>query len=508
MMEKILLWIDFQLIHFGIAKSLQEKYDFDIYSIIDINNTTKEFFEKQKIVNFKKSWYYRDAFKEKLGKPDISYLKNVEKRLGINLWQLAYSERLFYKFNRYYKFQYEEILSILEIESKFFEKILDEIQPNYLFIKTADWHWNQLLVEICRAKGIKVLMSSISRFGYRAMISSDLNFFEPISRKQNYVAEIENAKGISDLLKYVEKFDARKQAININVSGGDMSTFRRFFLSLKFLLLIPNEEYRQFYANFGRSTFNILINETKLNFQKWDRSRFIDKYFIKKINDGDIPFVYFTLSVEPERTVSIDSPFYNNQEDIVVKIAKSLPVGYKLYVKEHYNMRFNGWRKKSFYKRIMDLPNVKLVHPLVDSKELTKKSSLVITISGTPGSEAVFYEKPAIVFSDTVYSHIPSVFRVKNYEDLPSLIRTALSTKVKLEDVKEYFNLINSNTFEFDLTALYADAHITFYNKSLFPDVKISMKEIELFLKRNNDNFDKLTSEHVKKINQLKESIT
>ena len=39
---------------------------------------------------------------------------------------IAYSERSFYKFNDYYKFSGDEILSILEQECRLFEKVLDE----------------------------------------------------------------------------------------------------------------------------------------------------------------------------------------------------------------------------------------------------------------------------------------------------------------------------------------------------------------------------------------------
>ena len=36
------------------------------------------------------------------------------------------NERLFDKWNIYYKFSYEQILSIIENECKFFEKVLDK----------------------------------------------------------------------------------------------------------------------------------------------------------------------------------------------------------------------------------------------------------------------------------------------------------------------------------------------------------------------------------------------
>ena len=46
--------------------------------------------------------------------------------------------------------------------------------------------------------------------------------------------------------------------------------------------------------------------------------------------------------------------FYTNQIEIIRHIAKSLPIGYKLCVKEHPAMNTRGWRSVSDYKEIMD----------------------------------------------------------------------------------------------------------------------------------------------------------
>jgi len=60
MKQKILWWQGRELIHFGIAKYFQEKYDCNNYAIIEIRDKPKKFFEKQKIIQFKKVWYFYD----------------------------------------------------------------------------------------------------------------------------------------------------------------------------------------------------------------------------------------------------------------------------------------------------------------------------------------------------------------------------------------------------------------------------------------------------------------
>ena len=167
----------------------------------------------------------------------------------------------------------------------------------------------------------------------------------------------------------------------------------------------------------------------------------IDKNSIKHLTNNE-KFIFVPLQVEPERTIAYDAPFFTDQLQMIKNIAKSLPINLKLYVKEHYNMRFRSWREIQFYKDLQNLPNVKLIHPTVNPKELLEKCSLVITTSSTAAMEAAFYEKPSIVFAETVYSDLPSVFRVKNMEELPEIISKALKEKVKLTEVNNGINEI------------------------------------------------------------------
>ena len=97
-----------------------------------------------------------------------------------------------------------------------------------------------------------------------------------------------------------------------------------------------------------------------------------------------------------ERILLIGAPFFINQFEVIRNIANSLPVGYRLYVKDHVVMNYRGWRSINEMKKIMSLPNVMLFHPSVDSSELIKKSKLVISIAGSSSIEAAFYNKQSI----------------------------------------------------------------------------------------------------------------
>ena len=60
MKNKILFWVDVSLLQFGIAKTLKEKTDANLYVIYDLNHHLKKSFMNQNIVNFEKEWYFWD----------------------------------------------------------------------------------------------------------------------------------------------------------------------------------------------------------------------------------------------------------------------------------------------------------------------------------------------------------------------------------------------------------------------------------------------------------------
>ena len=127
---------------------------------------------------------------------------------------------------------------------------------------------------------------------------------------------------------------------------------------------------------------NYFVGVLKKNF----RSNYMDKNLLHVIDDST-PFVYFPLQIMPERTLLISSPFNTNQIEIIKHISKSLPIGYRLCVKEHPSLMVTReWRKTSFYNEILSIPNVQFLHHSIKTEDVMKKCSLVITINGTAGS--------------------------------------------------------------------------------------------------------------------------
>ena len=499
MKDKILFWIDAGLANFCIAKSLKENYDCDLFVIYDINEA-KEFFQHQKIVEFEKKWFYRDCLNNKNHKTDFEYLKKFEEKYGINLWKLVYSDINFNEHNNYYKFKKNKILEILEVECRFLESVIEEAKPDFLIIRMTDYHQNQLIQMMCKAKGIRILTLSHARIGYRCIISQDTDFLDQDLIKKSGSYEEKSFKELQDHMKgYATQQKFFKKSYK-------NSNFKKAFASLKFLRLSTNKKYRLFFGNYGKTPLNVIKNEINLSLKKIIRKSFLNNHAEKNFKKES--FVYFPLHLQPERSTLILSPFYTNQLEVIRNIAKSLPVEYKLYVKEHPIQGINSWREVSYYKEILQLPNVKLIHPSITNEQMIKESDLVMTITGTGGLEAALYEKPAIVFADVIYSKLESVFIVKNIEELPKLIKHALKIKVEIKDVNRYINLINENSFEFDLThVFYTLIDDYFYYGGYLKESLISEGKMEKFLKENSKFFELVSNEHIKVIKNLKRNL-
>jgi len=503
--DRILFWLDSGLHHFGIAKFFLEKYDCDSFAIIDTDNNLKNFFLRQNLVKFQKVWYFREYVSNIKQKPNLEYLVSFEKKYKIDLWQLAYSERIFFQFNEYYKFSQDEILFILEQECRFFESVLEEVKPNFLFIRLTDLHRMHLLHQMCKAQDVKILMLSTTRFGYRATLSTDFDKIDNLNTTS--MDHPSQKKTVEELEEYIKKSSIYQQITNPYEGGIKLSKWKVLMRHLRFLQIISDKKYRDFYEHFGVTPKRALTKEDFLIpylIKRWYRGSFLHKNSIYEV-DENTPFVYYPLHVEPERTLSLTAPFYTNQLEIITHIAKSLPVGYELYVKENYNMSSKPWRRTSFYKTILDLPNVRLIHPSVKPDVLMKNCSLVITISGTSGLEAAFYKKPSITFAELSYSYLPFVFTIKNIEDLPQIIGTCLEQKFDFSSLNKYIDLIIKNSFEFDWGKLdYVISEHLFKYKGMRIDEDISESKMDNFLKKFSSTFEHLALEHIKKIEQHK----
>ena len=162
-------------------------------------------------------------------------------------------------------------------------------------------------------------------------------------------------------------------------------------------------------------------------------------------------FIYTPLQVQPEMTIDVMGPYFNNQIETIRQIAQSLPDDYTLVVKEH--PEGIGRRGPSYMEKISRTPNVKLIDYRIPTEHILAKAAMVISTSSTTNAEAVFYKKPAIQLGNLGTTlKLPNVF---HHTDMTTLTKK----------IKEILTLdLDTQGFEFQLENYVAAAYDRGFN--------------------------------------------
>lgn len=192
-----------------------------------------------------------------------------------------------------------------------------------------------------------------------------------------------------------------------------------------------------------------------------------NKYF-KEPDCNDI-YIYMPLHLIPESTTFLLAPFYINELNIIEQVSKSLPIGWKLYVKEHQAMI--GERSLSFYESVNKFPNVRMVqlNYYDDPKPWIEKSKGVITITGTAAYEAALLGKKSLVFGDLPFNLIDGITRVDSFEQLPKLI-SSFKEIDNIHSCAAYIASVKSIGVEIDLTYLLSESEIILNDNKINSD--------------------------------------
>lgn len=176
---------------------------------------------------------------------------------------------------------------------------------------------------------------------------------------------------------------------------------------------------------------------------------------LPQIADG-VPFVLFPLTMEPESTLMAESPMCDNQLGYLDWLAKAVPAGWRVVVKEHPG--FTAPRAKGFWERVASYPNVIVASPLESGEDLMERATCVGVIRSTLGMQAAIAGKP-VVSPHPYYvgAVLPHVFITESFgalsdalkriadEDLPSLADRCRAAKALWRVLEDGVTLSDQN---------------------------------------------------------------
>ncbi len=156
-------------------------------------------------------------------------------------------------------------------------------------------------------------------------------------------------------------------------------------------------------------------------------------------------FVYFPLQYQPERTSSPQGGIFVDQIFMAETLAAALPDDWLVYLKEHplqwtlHGFNFTDYRYPGYYQTLARIKKVRVVPAETSTYKLTNAARAVATIAGTAGLEAVFRQKPALVFGYFWYQDFPGMFKVRDF----------FSCKKALEAIEKGFTISSQRIIDY-----------------------------------------------------------
>ena len=489
----VLVWLEsgpYPYIHLGITSSLSKLNKFKFIGIINSKQEIS-FLEKQKFLQFEKLFFYPDCY---IGKSayNLENIKNIEEKYDLKLWSDIFSDRTFYKFHTYFhKFTYDEILTIIENSLLFFIDILEKYHPKVIIMQRAGENVsNLLLYRLAKKMQIRVLMPMDLHLKDHLHISDNLLSNE-ISN--DFIKIKDNFDG--SIKKYDEEFLKNKKCTeNLKIIASFDSGIGSSFLKIKHYFKRISNDLEPMYINAGKSKMKLLEYRWYMKSEKKKREQFLNNN--AKITIKDEKFLYFPLQSEPEASILVNTPFYNNQKSLIETIAKSIPINFKLYVKEHPLQKEKSWRAIQTYMDIINIPNVRFLHPSVDSNELLEKCQGIITISGATGFEGLFYKKPVILFGDEHYDQLSMITKVDTINNLPKKIKNAISDfKFDEKEFSIFMDILKKHSLSVDYYSIMRDAVTLASIQRNRQQFDLTSTSFERFFNKYNKEFDSISKE-------------
>jgi len=328
---------------------------------------------------------------------------------------------------------YEENLYWLLLNYDKTETLLDEIKPDYIFDIDFGEIQRSILNEIANYKKIPYVTIDHSRYKkfflpcFTLGRELDQYFINAYNKNRDkidikeFISNVESYRTKSTLMSEIYK-GQMTSSYNFNFWDAiKLLLEKNYIFIISFINQIKNDEFKigfrtPLYANI----FKKILFFYYYVFRKFYLLSKFNKY---ANNPKDEKYIYLPLHKIPESSTYVKSPMYVNEISLIEAISKSMPISWKLYVKEHQSMI--GMRDLKFYKKVKKLHNVKIVKSNFyhDPKPWIEKSLGVITITGTSAFEAAMLNKPAIVYGNVFYNVISGIKVAKSFEELEYLFK-------------------------------------------------------------------------------------
>ncbi|HEX5058049.1 MAG TPA: hypothetical protein VFV99_01760 [Kofleriaceae bacterium] len=335
------------------------------------------------------------------GKPaDLAWLQKRERELGVSIQRMLASERHLLAGRNF-----DQLMRLAEVALREIGAAFDRVQPDFIFSEDVSCFHSYAHWVLARERGIPFWCIGTGRLPNRLSVYSqrpqryenvDALYREIVSRGLT----ADERKEAED---YVVSFRARPQrptgmGTRAKNPGFERSDARRF-----------KNEVALYLSDRDNPVATPPLQAIGQRFRRIARVQLADLAGVFEPPEPGEQYVLYPIHYQPEASTLVQAPMYLDQVQLLHDIAKSLPIGYRLYVKEHVSNR--GRRPLEFYQAIREIPAVRLLGPDADTWSLIQNAAAIAVITGTMGWEGLLFGKPVISFGDVYYNVLPHVYR-------------------------------------------------------------------------------------------------
>lgn len=329
-------------------------------------------------------------------------LAEYEKKYNCSpIWNYIYTDR--FLINADFDYAVKTTVGLFA----FYEKVFTENKIDYYYDEVIATLHTFIAAIVCNHHGGKY----ISQMCARGRDSTHHYFVtDPYQKISTFDENYKNKSYPKELLNEAEAF--LKEFEEKDIKPGYMKVSgKKPHLRFKDLFLPPYYILQRLSGRFSDKYDYINYKQSKMilnNLTYYFRHLRSKKYY--KTPDLSKKFVLFPLHYQPEASTIVCAPKYEKQLFFIDSWAKSLPADTLLYLKEHYAVL--GHRKIDFYKQLKQYPNVVLVDPFFNTRELVKKAEMVTTLTGTVGWEAMLLRRPVVLGGNIFFDNAPGITKV------------------------------------------------------------------------------------------------
>jgi len=353
--------------------------------------------------------------------------------VDVNWWAIAASERTFVDASflvgglgqRTESREYVERLVVGLV--RFFEKVFLSDEFAAAICQLADTLVTHVFYQVARRFGVKII--SVTPPGWiREDGQPGLLFgrdeFRHSDQVERLYRELQGRELTEQERERVRKF--RQAVVGFNMVRTYQSITKRPFAASAFSphlkklgrYLGENAKRRKDVEYYK---IDVLVKAKANVLRAWRRWRSKHMMGPKSANFSPRSVIY-AMHYQPEQTTLVGGIFFANQVALIENLAKALPFGYSLIVKEH--PRGRGARPAWQYTHLAHFPNIEFCD--ADPKEILKRCEATVTITGTIGLEALALDKPVVVLGQCQWDFLDVVYRAKSWPDLAQVLRRIL----------------------------------------------------------------------------------